>query len=130
MKFHDCGTSRSGPNPLAKRNCRSHFFISIDHMTSLRTLPTPTLGQFLVSAMLKNTNFSLCMYSHYALYHIPLYITELDNLCYFKVGGGFQRAGTFSHLWISVAVILSHFGVFNTPMKRFLFSGTVYKFCI
>ena len=34
------------------------------------------------------------------------------------------------YLWISVAVILSHFGVFNTPLKRFLFSDTVCKFCI
>ena len=37
---------------------------------------------------------------------------------------------TTIYLWISVAVILSHFGVFNTPLKRFLFSDTVYKFCI
>ena len=31
--------------------------------------------------------------------------------------------------WISVAVILSHFGVFNTPLKRFLYCDTD-KFCI
>ena len=34
------------------------------------------------------------MYSHYAFYQNPLYITELDKLCYYKVWGGVWAAST------------------------------------
>ena len=51
-----------------------------------------------------------------------------DNSCFTSTSKKFSM--TTIYLWIYLAVILSHFGVFNTPLKRYLFYDTVYKFCI
>ena len=50
----------------------------------------------------KNPNFSLCMYSHYGFYQNPIYITEIDNLCYFKVGGGGSCLNTWGTSLIAI----------------------------
>ena len=48
------------------------------------TSTSMVFSQLLVSAMLKNTNFSLCMYSDHSFYQNLLYIAILDKLFLFK----------------------------------------------